>query len=229
MEATTETTTDTTWQDAAAASATAEEKAAQLAMPPRRFDEVLPCTLTDEELRERGDELVKVLATIDQIEAEKKIANDGFKARIQIQESRARELRDAIENKREDREVECVESYELRIGVARTTRVDTGEQIRERALRSSELQPTLPAVDDRPQTDLADAIATLKDPDGTGRTKVTSVGLDGTEKQIAGPVDGPEVDEPAVGDGATEITDPSGLLGDEEPTEKPRRARRAKA
>jgi hypothetical protein len=152
---TTETTTNTTWQDAAAASATAEERAADLAMPPRRFEQMLPCTLTDDELRERGDEIVKVLQTIDDIKAEKKIATDGLKARIQIQESRGREIREAIRSKSEDRSVECIESFHFRLGVARVTRTDTGEQVSERALRASERQPSLPLPE--PQMSLADA------------------------------------------------------------------------
>lgn len=136
----------------------AEMRAAQLAMPPRKFDEVLPCKLSDEELLERGAELAKVLDTIDAIDVEKKAAVDQFKARIQIQESRARELRTAIESKCEDRPVECVESFELRLGVARTTRVDTGEMIRERALRSSELQPSLPGTERPTATSFEDDI-----------------------------------------------------------------------
>lgn len=199
--------TEPTWADAAAASATAEERAAQLAMPPRRFDEMLPCSLTDEELRERGDELVKVLDTIDEIEAEKKSANDAFKARIQIQESRARELRTAIESKKEDRSVEVIESFELRLGVARTTRTDTGEQIRERALRQSELQPSLPAVDDSPQMNLADAAL-----DETGEGEAVNADVDSE----------------------TDITDPQEVLDAERPSDedvaaKPKRSRKAKA
>lgn len=157
-----------TFADVAAASATAEEKAAALAMPPRRFDEMLPCSLSGDELRERADELVKVLATVDAIKVEKKAATDQFKARIQIQEERARELRTAIGSKQEDRAVECIESFELRLGVARTTRTDTGEQIRERALRQSELQPTLPAVDDGPQMSLDDTVCADEDGEPPG-------------------------------------------------------------
>jgi hypothetical protein len=200
------------WPDVVAASAAREEKAAQLAMPPRRFDELLPCKLTDEELRERGDELVKVLAAVDEIEAEKKLANDQFKARIQIQEARARELRTAIETKREDRSVECVESYELRLGVARTTRVDTGEQIRERALRSSELQPTLPGTEAEAAPD-------------------DQLSLDDTVEVTSEAGEGPCADA----DGAA-IDNPQAVLdaepvasSDEDVAAKPRRGRKARA
>lgn len=212
--------TEPTWQDAAAASAENEARAAALAMPPRRFDEVLPCALTDEELRERADELVKVLDTIDDIEAEKKSANDQFKARIQIQESRARELRTAIEGKREDRPVECIESFELRLGVARTTRTDTGEQIRERALRSTELQPSLPLSGDTKQMSLADAAKVapvdVVDEDDAGAFD-EELALEGDDE------DGP--------DASAGITDPEMVLG---ATETPgakviRRGRKAKA
>ncbi len=146
------------WADVTAQAADvaidAEMRAAQLAMPPRRFEQVLPCKLTGDELQSRGDELVKVLDTIDGIKAEKKAAVDRFKARVQVQDARALELRLAIEQKTEDRPVECVESFELRLGVARTIRVDTGEMVDERPLRQSELQPSLPNMT---QTSLADA------------------------------------------------------------------------
>lgn len=192
------------WGVVAGASAAAEEQAAQLAMPPRRFDELLPCTLTDEELRARGDELVKVLDAIDVIEGERKTANDQFKARVQIQEQRARELRTAIEKKQEERSVEVVETFELRLGVARTTRVDTGEQIRERALRSSELQTTLPTLDERTAEQASFPL-----------DRETADGL-------------PEDDEPASSE--TDITDPGTVLGEEEPApKKGRRSRKANA
>lgn len=197
--------TGAAWSDVAAASATAEERAAQAAMPPRRFEELLPCKLTPDEIRDRGAELVKVLAKIDAIEAEKKAAVDQFKARIQIQESRARELRTAIEGESEDREVEVIESFELRLGVARTTRTDTGEQIRERALRSSELQPSLPAIDDSPQ-----------------------MGLD--EAAHEDDIEPRELDEEPGDDGDGAISDPDAVLAAApEEAAKPKRTRKAKA
>ena len=140
------------WADASRDAAEHEARAAELAMPPRRFDEVLPCKLTDEELKQRAKDLVAVRRTIRAIEDEKKQINDQLKARLQLQEARERELEDSIESENEDRAVECIESFELRLGVARTTRTDTGEQIRERALRSSELQPSLPGTE-RPTVD----------------------------------------------------------------------------
>lgn len=136
------------WQSAQTeADAAALESAKDLqqaAMPPRRFEEMLPCALTDAEMIARGEQLSAALSVVDDIASERKKANDGFKARTELQMERVRELQKAIDTKAEERSVECIESFELRLGCARTVRVDTGEYIRERALRSSELQPELP-------------------------------------------------------------------------------------
>lgn len=132
------------WEGAAAEAAEAVVEARQAEMPPRRFEEMLPCSLTAAEQIVRGEQLSAALAVVDDIAAERKKANDGFKARTELQMERVRELQKAIDTKAEDRNVECIESFELRLGCARTVRVDTGEYIRERALQTSELQPDLP-------------------------------------------------------------------------------------
>jgi hypothetical protein len=132
------------WEAAAAEAAETVVAARQDAMPPRRFEEMLPCKLTDEEKIQRGEQLSQALAVVDTITAERKQANDGFKARAELAMERVRELRDAVDSGTEERNVECIESFELRLNCARTVRVDTGEYIRERALKMSELQPELP-------------------------------------------------------------------------------------
>jgi hypothetical protein len=152
------------WEAAAAEAAEAVTDARQESMPPRRFEELLPCTLTPEELIERGTQLEAALAVVDTITAERKKANDGFKARTELAMERVGELRDAVRTGKEEREVECIESFELRLGCARTVRVDTGEYIRERALRQSELQPELPmqtSLGDVDPTDMNDPTALL--------------------------------------------------------------------
>lgn len=170
---TTETNKD--WNDVAAASADKEAAAAQASMPPRRFEERLPCKLTDDELREKGSELEAALGAVDVLEEEKAETGKAFKARIELAEARVRELRTCIRTKNEDRDIECLEIFELRLGVARTVRVDDGTLIRERALRSSELQTSLSLgpndandEDDDDQLSLDDAAdedADLREPD----------------------------------------------------------------
>lgn len=150
------------WADVTAEAANeaveSELRAAALAMPPRKFDEMLPCSLTDEEMVARSKEHAASQDAIDSLEIEKKLVMENFKARLQILEARERELRAIVRTSSEDRAVECVESFELRLGVARTIRVDTGEMIRERALRSSELQPSLPGTERPTATSFEDDI-----------------------------------------------------------------------
>jgi len=155
-------TTTQEWADvtaqAADADIEAEARAAQLAMPPRKFDEVLPCSLTEKEVAAKADELEAALASVDVLKAEKKDRTAEINARIKIAEAHVTEIREVRRTATEMRAVECVESFELRLGVARTTRVDTGEMIRERALRSSELQPSLPGTERPTATSFEDDI-----------------------------------------------------------------------
>lgn len=207
MDTTTEEINDRepSWGVVAGASAEAEERAAQAAMPPRRFDELLPCKLTDEEVATKADELEAALASVDVLKAEKKERTAEINARIKIAEARVGEIREVRRTRTEMRSVECVESFELRLGVARTTRVDTGEQIRERALRSSELQTTLPTLDERTAAQAEEQTEFPLD-------RETSDSL-------------PEDDEPA--DSETDITEPAAVLG-EEPAAAPKKGRRSR-
>lgn len=167
------------WQaaqtEADVAAAEAETTAKQEAMPPRRFEGLLPCKLTDDERLERLDELETAMGLADTLEADRKLANDGAKARIKLQMERVRELRETLRTKTEERNVEQCERFDLRRCTAQTIRQDTGEIVSERALRQSELQPDLPMTNgenghgsqmnlgDADPTDINDAASLLED------------------------------------------------------------------
>lgn len=204
---TTETTSNetTTWSEVAAASDEAELRAAENRMPPRRFMAEASCKLTDDELRTRGDELESALADIDTLTEEKKSNAASFKARIELAKERVGDIRDAIRTKKELRDVEMIESFEYRLGVARIVRTDTGELVSERALTGAERQPSLPGV----STDDID------EDDDTG------VAADEESDSGAQPFD----DE----DDAPSIEDPQAVLdGEPAAVAAKKRARRAK-
>jgi hypothetical protein len=140
--------------DKAASEAVADAR--QEAMPPRRFEGLLPCKLTTEEKAERGHQLSAALGRVDAIAAKRKIANDGFKAETEIEMVTVRAMQKAIDSDEEDRSVEQIERFDLRRCTAQTLRVDTGEVVSERALTSSELQPSLPLTEDGSQMNLGD-------------------------------------------------------------------------
>lgn len=187
-----------TWGDAAA-------EAAQIDPPPKRFRQRLTVKLSDREVAEHAQRYADADAELEEFDAEtKRLAGERKSARAEI-EGRKKKHRQACSTRREDRDVECVENISIRQGRKWRVRLDTNETYEEEPLSESERQASLPlAKSDDGQLSIADAISTLKDPDGTGRTKVTSIGLDGTETQIAGPVD--EASDEA------DVTDPAALL-----------------
>jgi hypothetical protein len=145
------------WEDAAAKAAEAVVDARQEAMPPRRFEGLLPCKLTDEERLDRMEQLEAAMQHADEIEAARKLASDGAKARHKLQMERVRELRETLRTKTEERNVEQCERFDLRRCTAQVVRTDTGEIVSERALRQHELQPELPLTSGDGQMTLGDA------------------------------------------------------------------------
>lgn len=114
---------------------------------PRTFHERMPCRLTDVELVERGASLAEAFAEAETLEADRKNANDGFKARIEIAEGKVRDLSNVLRTKQETREVELIEEYIFATNTVRVKRGDTKEVVRERAMTQDERQETLPLED----------------------------------------------------------------------------------
>lgn len=187
-ETTTTTESTTTWDEVAAASAAAAIDAD--ARPPRRFEQELPCKLSDDELRGLGDSLEKALANIDTLTEEKKLNAASFKARIELAKEKVGDIRESLRSKTEIRDVECLEHFEYRLGVARVTRVDTGEIISERALTGAERQPSLPGVSDAEEDELDSAPADtgstpFDDEDDSPSIEDPQAVLDGEPAEVA--------------------------------------------
>ena len=148
METTTEATTTTGqaegWKAAAAASDQAETERKQATRPPRSFTEKMPCTLSNQELADRGSQLADHYAEADRLEDERKNTNDGFKARIALVEQSIRDLAGTLKSKTELREVELVEEFIFATNTVRISRADTKEVVRERAMTRNERQEELP-------------------------------------------------------------------------------------
>lgn len=218
METTAETNNQPAWADAAAASAEAETARAEDAMPPRRFEEMLPCRLTDAEKLAKAEELEAALAAVDLLEAEKKAKTAEINARIKLAKSKVSQVREEQRTSQEMRSVECIQTFLFRLGVARKIRTDTGECIEDRALRACELQPTLPLADTR-QTTLDEALAEMGAVHASESRGDLNNG-DDLPDALCADDDGEEPD-------GTAITEPDKVLGEEEAPKK--RSRRAKA
>ncbi len=89
----------------------------------------LPCILTEDELRERGDSLATLTAEIDVKEDEKKASAKAFKDELDGMNERALILSKAITTKTEERPIECRKEYNLKKGVWKIVRMDTAEVV----------------------------------------------------------------------------------------------------
>lgn len=166
----------------------AVKAAASIDPPPKKFVARLTCTLTDRELAEHGRKCADADAELENFDADTKqivATRKGDRAVIDARKKRHRQI---LATGREDRDIECMEHVSIRQGRRWRIRLDTGETYEEAPLTESERQPGLP---------FANATSPLPGDD------------DGADSRD---YDGPEVDEPADGDGVIEVTDPETLL-----------------
>ncbi len=147
------------WADAATESAKIEAKARAEAMRPRNLVLELEVVLNEVERQELQNRLLDKMAEQEDLLAKRKAAGEQFGAQAKLAGQDVRKLSSALRVGRETREVECIESIFFDLNVARVTRVDTGELVRERALTSSERQLAMKLPDPEPrQTSLSAAI-----------------------------------------------------------------------
>jgi len=103
----------------------------------------LPCPMTPEEHRLKGIALANANQEKARIEAEKKLANEGFKERLSAIDSRIGELRHEVISGCEHRPTEVREVRRYQTHMVDTIRLDTGETIRSRPMTVSERQEVL--------------------------------------------------------------------------------------
>jgi len=213
------------WRNAAASSEQADRERAN---PPRRFSGMLPVRLTEAEIGERARHAAVARRRVAEFEAELKAAQDQWRLRIKTAKAERDSLLDIIESGAEDRAVECVESFDWRLGVVRVTRVDTGATLSERAMTSLERQLTLPGVPAACDLESTPAVHDGDEPEGRFVTpeEEESV-LDEMSMSAAAPSDA-YLDELDAMLGA-EITMPDVVLGAEPPPNSPKAKRRARA
>jgi hypothetical protein len=103
----------------------------------------LPCELTNEEKRLRGEALAQKRQEWEEVERARKAATQKAKAEQERIDAEADLLAEAIRTGREYRDIEVVERKNIDIRMMETIRMDTGEVIDSRPLRSDEMQTTL--------------------------------------------------------------------------------------
>ena len=105
---------------------------------------LLPCVLTEDQIRERGIELAALEQELDQIGDAKKTANAGFKEQIEAINERKGNLVKEINSKMEWRDVVVTEDKNFEKKEGYTIRTDTGEIVSTRILHPEELQRPIP-------------------------------------------------------------------------------------
>ena len=105
--------------------------------------ETLPCKLTDEELRQKGDDLASITQELDAEEGRQKDIKDQLKAKLSGLQSKQREISLTITRREEFREVKVLTQLLVNDQMVQKIRQDTGEIIEARPARDLEMQSTL--------------------------------------------------------------------------------------
>ncbi len=111
--------------------------------------EMLPCELTEPELRARGDEIAKLVGDQEIVELEKKEAAESHNAEIKSLVGAQSTLAKQVRERREYRMVDVRRIAVENLKLIRWVRADTDETVRERPMTEEEKQIHLfPAAPD---------------------------------------------------------------------------------
>ena len=102
--------------------------------------EYLKCILTDDEFREYSSTLARKYSDIQELESQKKAITSDFASRINSATEETSRLARIIQNKCEYRNVDCEILYNYDKGIVTVIRLDTGEEVKSRAMTSDERQ-----------------------------------------------------------------------------------------
>lgn len=106
----------------------------------RRIMKTLKCILTESEEKAYGKEMADHETKAEETEQEKAKANKGYDTTIKFHSKGARTIAIKIKNGYEYREVPCDECFDYQRGLVTTIRIDTAEEIEQRAMTAEERQ-----------------------------------------------------------------------------------------
>lgn len=107
---------------------------------------MLPVRLSEQELRERGDQLASITQDVTTEQQRQADTKAQMKARLTELEARRTQLAITISRRAEDREVLVTLRLDYRAGRASEVRNDTGEEILTRQITDAERQRHLPGL-----------------------------------------------------------------------------------
>ncbi len=119
-------------------------------MPKQRETTIdLWCDLDDAEQLQRARAMTTAQARLEELESERKRFNTAHGAEVREQDGIVRSMTVQVRERRERRPVNCmIEFHVPSMGMKRTSRLDTGEVVREESMPSGELQENLFDQDD---------------------------------------------------------------------------------
>lgn len=107
------------------------------------FLQKVRCKLTDEELIQRGQEHAEACEQIERVNIEKKAAMASYRSRLNDLVEEEKMIREVVETRSEEREVECIEKEDAQRPEMVTYRCDTLAEISRRAMTEDERQGEL--------------------------------------------------------------------------------------
>lgn len=112
-------------------------------MKQKLFRELLPCLLTDVEKIEKGGELSNLIATVGDLQVQKKAYADRMKKEIEGHEVEIEDISKIIRDGFEYRKVECIEERDYEKMMIHVIRTDCGSIVRSRAMTIDERQESM--------------------------------------------------------------------------------------
>lgn len=110
---------------------------------PKSVKRDLEVALTDSEMLKRNEELLAAMQARDDLIAAKSEATSNINASIKLAAQHVKELASALRNKKEKREVDCIERMIFPTNTVEIVRTDTGAVVEKRAMTPDERQPVL--------------------------------------------------------------------------------------
>lgn len=115
---------------------------------PKPTKRTLECNLTDAELKEKCDAMIKDMGTRDALDIDRKAVSKEFREKIAAIDSRVHATAKQITERKEHREVLCEDTPDFERKLMVTVRKDTGAVQETRALRKDEMQLKMKGADD---------------------------------------------------------------------------------
>jgi len=108
----------------------------------------LPCSLTNEELADRSQQLAGAVTRVERAKDAKKSLDAQLTSEIKLHEAKRNELSSTVSTGKEYREVTVEVRFDFEKGIREELRLDTGEIFTERPLSDDEKQLALDIVEE---------------------------------------------------------------------------------